>query len=110
VAIGDMPKVASVLAPYGLPTVLVNLADAKDEVLPFYQTRGLAFPVIYDTTSATQERWGVTSVPTVLLLDANAQVAYRGNAVWRNLAGAAECTLKLPAGKINFVAAGTGFG
>ena len=109
-ALKDVPLVAPVLAGRGLPTVAINVGDARDAVLAFYQQRNLGLPIVYDQTAATQQKWQVTSVPTVVLLDPAGQVAYRGPAAWRDVAAAADGLLKLPCGTITFPVGGTSFG
>jgi thioredoxin-related protein len=109
-AIGDMPNVAATLANHGVPSVLVNLGDSKDEVLDFYAKRNTGTPVLYDVTTATLENWKVDSVPTVCFLDTEGKVSYRGKAVWSDLAAAVEKVLELPAGSVKFGREGTEFG
>lgn len=109
-AIGDMPNVAAALAGHGIPCVLINLGDPKEEVLDFYAKRNTGTPVLYDVTTATLENWKVDSVPTVCFLDTEGKVFYRGNAVWSDLAAAVEKALELPAGSVKFGREGTEFG
>ncbi|MBE3071248.1 MAG: TlpA family protein disulfide reductase [Planctomycetes bacterium] len=109
-AIKDMGKVASTLALHGTPSLLVNLAEPKDKVLEFFAAREMGMPVLYDVTAVTQKGWKVDGVPTVLLLDAEGNVVYRGKAVWADLAVAAEKMLGLAAGSIDFGVKGTEYG
>jgi len=109
-AIADITKVSGALAKHEMPSVLVNLAEKKEKVLEFYASHSTGTPVLYDETRATQKAWQVNSVPTVLLFDAAGSVAYRGKAVWADVAKAAEAALKLPAGSLNLGAKGTEFG
>jgi hypothetical protein len=110
VAISNMSSIAPVLAKRKIPSVLVNLGDAKWVVEQVYAARKVAIPVLYDTGKATQTAWRITSVPTVVLLDADGAVCYRGRAVWADVASAAEKSLKLAAGSVKFAAEGTEFG
>jgi hypothetical protein len=109
-AINELPQVAATLGKQGMATVLVNLADREDAVRKFYTARNVGAPVVFDTTKATQRAWQVTMVPTVCVFDADGSLLYRGNAVWKNLASAAEGALMLPAGSIKFGPAGTQYG
>jgi len=109
-AINDLPQVAATLGTQGMAAVLVNLADKEEAVRKFYAGRNVGTPVVFDPSKATQKAWQVTLVPTVFVFDADGTLLYRGDAVWQDLASAAEGTLKLSAGTIKFVPAGTGFG
>lgn len=109
-AISDLPNVARTLSWYKLTTVLVNVDDAKDATLSFYKQRALSLPVVYDTTTATRLRWGVSSVPTVFLVGSDYSAHYTGPAVWKHVAQAAEKSLGLSAGDIKFDSAGTEYG
>lgn len=109
-AVGEMSSVAATLAKHDVAAVLVNLGDPKAAVEEFYAARNVGMPVLYDTGAATQKAWGVTSVPMVLLFDAGGAVAYRGNAVWKDVGAAAEKALNLAAGTLKFGVKGTEFG
>lgn len=109
-AVKDMAQVASTLVQHDVSSLLVNLAEPKDAVAAFYGQRDTGTPVLYDVTTATQKQWQVDSVPTVVLFGADGTVAYRGKALWRSLAEAAEGLLKLEAGAIDFGVQGTEYG
>lgn len=109
-ALKDLPRVVPFLVAFDIETVIVYVGDAKSTVQSNYNNRGLILPVLYDETSATQQKWQVTSVPTVLLLDAAGQIAYRGPAVWKDVAAAADGLLKQPCGTITFPVGGTSMG
>jgi hypothetical protein len=110
IATGDMPSIAPAFAKRGVRSVLVNITDAKRVVERTYAGGKVAVPVLYDTGKATQAAWCITSVPTVVLMDADGTVGYRGRAVWADLSAAAEKSLKLPAGSMKFSVQGTGLG
>jgi hypothetical protein len=109
-AIREMSSVASVLAKYDVPSVLLNVAEPQATVERFYAQRQVGIPVIYDTGRATLKAWAVTSTPAPILIDSAGAVAYRGNAVWADVGAAAEKSLNLPAGTLKFAVKGTGFG
>ena len=109
-AIGEMPAVAKTLAQHKVPSVLVNIDQPKDGVAAFYQKRDPGAPVVYDATTTTRLQWNVTSVPTVVYLSPAKQIAYSGNAVWKDLAAAVEKARNLPAGTLKFAAGGTEYG
>jgi hypothetical protein len=105
-----MPTVAKTLAEHKVTSVLVNIDQPKDGVAAFYQKRDPGAPVVYDATSTTRLQWNVTSVPTVVYLSPAKQIAYSGNAVWKDLAAAVEKARNLPAGTIKIAAGGTEYG
>ncbi|MCX5670556.1 MAG: TlpA disulfide reductase family protein [Planctomycetota bacterium] len=108
-AIREMSSVASVLAKYEIPSLLLNVGEPQATVERFYGQRQVGLPVIYDTGKTTLKAWAVTSTPTPILIDSAGAVAYRGNAVWADVGAAAEKSLKLPAGSLKFTVKGTGF-
>ncbi len=110
VAVSNMPSIAPVLARHKIPSVLVNLGNSKWVVERVYAGRKVSIPVLYDTSKATQTAWHITAVPTVVLLDSDGAVCYRGRAVWADVGAAAEKSLKLAAGSVKFTAEGTQFG
>jgi len=109
-AVSELPQIAFTMGQLGVPSVLVNIGDAKEDVVRSYEMRKVLLPVVYDTTTVTQKNWQVTSVPTVFLFDSSGKVAYRGKAMWADLASATEGLFKLPAGTIKFAARGTEYG
>ena len=109
-ALGDLPEVAPKLAGFGIPTVVVNVSDAREAVLKTYAQRNAGTPVVFDTTDATKDRWKITSVPTVVLVGPDGNQTYRAGAVWKNLASAVETAQGLSPGTVVFKSAGTEFG
>jgi len=109
-AIGDVPIVAKRLAAFNLPTVLINIDDPEPQVRTYYEDKSPGVPILFDVTTDTKLKWAVTSVPTVVLLLPDGQIAYNGKAVWAELAAAAEPALKLKAGTLGFSVKGTRYG
>jgi peroxiredoxin len=107
-AMKDMPNVMATMASQGVSSVLVNLDDNKETVQSFYADNPQTATVVYDVTTGTKNVWGVESVPTVMLVDAGGQLAYNGPAIWGDLGKAAEKSLHLPEGAIQFGVKGTG--
>jgi hypothetical protein len=97
VAIRELPKVAFVLQPKGITSLLVNIGEPEAAVKSSYAPD---VPVVYDTSKVTQKRWNVQSVPTVVLLDSVGAVTFRGGADWPGVAAAAEKMLNLTAGSV----------
>ena len=104
VAIRELPKVAFVLQPKGITSLLVNIGEPEAAVKSTYAPN---VPVVYDTGKVTQKRWNIQSVPTVVLLDSAGAVTYRGRATWANVAAAAEKMLNLTAGSVMLEAQST---
>jgi len=109
-SIGELPGVASTLKQHGINSVLVHLEDSEQDVRKLHEKRDAGAPVLYDVTTATRLNWGVESVPTLVLLDPLGTVVYSGKAVWRDLGASIEKMKSLPAGSIQFKAAGTSYG
>jgi len=109
-AMSQVPTVAQTLAKWKIPTVLVNLDDAKEKVADFYTGRKTGAPVVYDDTTGTKLQWGVQSVPTVMYLSPTGEVVYNGQAVWAKLAVAVNTVVGGPEGGVKFKAKGTEFG
>lgn len=104
VAIRELPKVAFVLQPKGITSLLVNIGEPEAAVKSSYAPD---VPVVYDTGKVTQKRWNVQSVPTVVLLDSLGAVTFRGGADWPGVAAAAEKMLNLTAGSVMLEAQST---
>jgi len=109
-AVGDMAKVAAVLAGRQVACVLVNVGEPEDAVRAFYGGKTTGAPVLYDASDGTQQAWKIDAVPTVMLFGPDGTLVYRGKAVWQRLASAVEGTQRLKAGSVRFGVAGTEFG
>ena len=109
-ALGDMPKVAPTLAKARINSIVVNIDGDSDVVKAYFSNKPLGAPVIYDATNATMNRWDIQSVPTVVYIDPDKAIAYKGVAAWAEVAKAIEKARKLPPGTIKFSARGTSYG
>ncbi len=109
-ALGDMPKVAPTLTAAQINSIVVNIDGSSDVVKKYFGTKLLGAPVIYDATDATKKRWNIQSVPTVVYIDPDKAIAYKGVAVWSDVANAIEEARGLPPGTIKFSARGTSYG
>jgi len=106
----DLPQIVPILAKRDISTVMVNLDNDLEDVQQHYADHPYGIPVLYDTTTATKDRWSITSVPTLVYITADQRADYNGPASWQDLASAVEKHLKLTAGTINFAPKGPGFG
>ena len=109
-AIGEMPVVSKTLAQFDVPSVVVNISDPADVVADSYRTRKTGTPVVYDVEKATQFKWNIQSVPTVVFVTHDNRIAYNGPAVWADLASAMNKALSFPTGFISFSVQGTEYG
>jgi len=109
-AIGDVPSVSNTLGKAGVPTVVVNITDPEEEVKAFYAKRQLSVPVVYDVTPGARFNWDVQSVPTIIFFDTQGKIAYKGPAVWADVARAGERALGLRTGSLGFKPKGTRYG
>lgn len=77
----------------GLRVVGVNVDENGPAVVPgFRATYGITYPIVYDTNGEASQRWEVTGLPTLLILDKNGRVRYRhaGTTSEADLASAIE--------------------
>ena len=109
-AVTELPGVSRTLKKAKVPTVVVNITDPEEKVRGYYRKKNLRLPVVFDTGSATRISWDVQSVPTIVFLDANGQIAYNGPAVWSDVGRAGEMALGLLPGSLKFQAKGTRYG
>ncbi|UCB56382.1 MAG: TlpA family protein disulfide reductase [Thiotrichales bacterium] len=63
----------------------INVGEKKYKVRKFTKLINFELPVLLDTRSQTFDSWGVKTLPTSFLVDANGQVRYwvRGNPGWK---------------------------
>jgi len=64
----------------------INVGEKKYRVRKFTKVINLELPVLLDTKSKAFDDWGVRTLPTSFLIDANGQVRYRirGNPGWEH--------------------------
>ena len=64
--------------------IALNVGEKKYRVRKFAKLISLDLPVLLDTSSETFDDWGVKTLPTSFLIDANGQLRYwvRGNPGW----------------------------
>jgi len=67
-------------APKGLNVIGISTAgkDTVDMVKAYVQENGLKYPVYYDSIKAAAKAYGITWIPTVILLDKTGKVVYKG--------------------------------
>jgi thioredoxin-related protein len=106
----EMPDIAKVLAKQKIPTVLVNIDDDKAAVTKFYKEQKVGVPVVYDEGTSTHLKWGVSSVPTVFLINSKGELLYNGVSVWANVVSAVEKDLGASADSLAIPHRGTEYG
>ena len=109
-AMDDIPTVASSLSELRINTVLINIDDPEQAVKSTFAARPVGAMVIYDVTSRTRNYWNVHSVPTVVYIDPERKIGYKGGAVWADLGAAIEQARGLAKGTVSFEAEGTEYG
>ena len=67
--------------------ITINVGEKKYKVRKFSKLINLKLPVLLDTKSNTYDQWGVKTLPTSFLLDAEGNIVYqvRGNPGWEQL-------------------------
>lgn len=58
----------------GLAVVGVNTSDEDGLATAFVRKKGLGFPVVYDQNSAIAKRYGVTSLPTLIVVSKTGKI------------------------------------
>ena len=109
-ALRDMPTVAPTLAKAEINSAVVNIDGSKEVVTKYFGGKNLGSPVIYDATNATMTRWNIKTVPTIVYIGPDKNIAYNGTAVWANVGSAIEKARQMPPGTIKFTASGTSYG
>lgn len=75
-----MPKLTKLkqqFADQPFEILTVNVGEKKYKVRKFVKLIKLELPVLLDTDSDTFNNWGVKTLPTSFLVDANGRVQYR---------------------------------
>ncbi len=106
-AITDMPSASETLAGLRIASVLVNIDESAARVKGYFASRDLVTPLVYDDTASTKLAWDIHSVPTLVYINAAGKIAYKGKALW------AELAKTLPASSVAppaFEVKGTGSG
>jgi len=85
----EMPELTNLkkhFADQPFEIIALNVGEKKYRVRKFVKLINFDLPVLLDTSSETFNSWGVKTLPTSFLLDANGQVRYRvrGNPGWEN--------------------------
>ncbi len=106
--VGGVDTAAAAITPHGVSVVLVNMGDDQERVKDYYLQRKMSTPVLYDTTRGTHERWNITEVPTLVLVDASGKQAYFGHGQWEDAARAIESMLGLKKGAVHIGSESTG--
>ena len=108
-AIGDLPAVSATLAVVDVPVVAVNLDDDEEMVREFFADKQTGVPVLFDVTTGTKLRWAIDTVPTVVYVDADAEIRYNGPALWADLGAAIVASIESNR-EVGFSTPGTGYG
>jgi len=75
------PKGLQVLA------VAVDYRESQEQVLQFQKTNDLPYTVLWDAQSTVSDHYGVSGIPTLVLVDPSGVIRYRGNGVDDELMG-----------------------
>ena len=87
-------------APQGLEVISVGIQyrQTRDAVVEFKSKNALPYEVLWDSDGKVAQEYGISSVPTNILLDAEGTVRYRSNAIEPPLIEAIEKNLPKPKG------------
>jgi thiol-disulfide isomerase/thioredoxin len=88
----ELTRLKTRLAGRPFEILAINVGEKKYRVRKFTKVINFDLPVLLDTSSDTFNAWGVKTLPTSFLVDADGRIRYRvrGNPGWEN-----ETTLSL---------------
>jgi thiol-disulfide isomerase/thioredoxin len=69
------PKGLQVLA------IALNYRETRDDVVRFQKEYELPYTVLWDEGNAVADKYGVSGIPTVVLVDPDGVIRYRGNQI-----------------------------
>ena len=80
----ELQKLKKHFANLPFEILALNVGEKKYRVRKFAKLINLDLPVLLDTTSETFDDWGVKTLPTSFLIDADGKIRYqvRGNPGW----------------------------
>jgi len=82
----ELTKLKQQFAGQPFEIITLNVGEKRYRVRKFVKLINFDLPVLLDTSSETFDNWGVKTLPTSFILDANGNIRYRvrGNPGWEN--------------------------
>lgn len=82
----ELTRLKQQLADKPFEILAINVGEKKYKVRKFTKLVNFELPVLLDTHNDTFKDWGVKTLPTSFLIDANGQIRYRvrGNPGWEH--------------------------
>ena len=82
----ELTRLKKQLADQPFEIIAVNVGEKKYRVRKFVKLINFDLPVLLDTSQDTFHAWGVKTLPTSFLIDAEGNIRYRirGNPDWKN--------------------------
>lgn len=71
----SLNRLSKRLADQNVVVVGVNTSDSKGNALQFAQSAGLSYPLAFDAESEVAGAYGVSSLPTVVIVDKDGKIA-----------------------------------
>jgi peroxiredoxin len=68
----------------GIRVLGINIQESKKRTRAGIKDFGIRYPVALDTDASVARRYQVTATPTVIFVDANGTIRYRGNRLPKN--------------------------
>jgi len=94
-AINEVPKIVTELMKREISTVMINIDDPAEQVKQFYRQKELSCPLIFDSSTKTKLLWDIESVPTLILVNPEKKLFYKGPAIWNDMGDCAADMLGL---------------
>ncbi|MFH1395099.1 MAG: TlpA disulfide reductase family protein [Candidatus Omnitrophota bacterium] len=61
--------------------IAIDIQEPREKVESFMRKRRVEYPVVIDSTAAVSNNYGVSGIPTVIAIDKNKKVLYRGTSI-----------------------------
>lgn len=87
-ALPEKGRIAKEFADRGVRVVGVSGDPRREDLSSYLETNDPGFPTIFDGAPEIMRTWGISSFPTVVVIDRDGKITYRGNG--RGLRNAVE--------------------
>ncbi|MDD5084968.1 MAG: TlpA disulfide reductase family protein [Candidatus Omnitrophica bacterium] len=80
----EVPELIKIYDKYskrGLRILAVNIQETPDRVKGFMDKEGINYLVLIDSTGQIAKQYGITGIPTAILIDKKGDVKYRGHSL-----------------------------
>ncbi|MBU0684136.1 MAG: TlpA disulfide reductase family protein [Candidatus Omnitrophota bacterium] len=61
--------------------IAIDIQEPRGKVESFIRKRNVEYPVVIDSTASVSNNYGISGIPTVIAIDENKKVLYRGTSI-----------------------------